>query len=80
MTNRRYPTGGALPPDTCAWQLGKTAGSIQFVNYAERCIASFTDEKIKAALQRAVDRVKSGELVVNYSPQDFYNDFIYRRN
>lgn len=46
---------GALPPEEMAWQEGKTAAGIHFVQ---------TAEKIIARLQGKIDRVKSGDLVI----------------
>lgn len=55
---------GANPPPNFEWQIGKTAGSISFVNRAQAAILE---------LQAEVERVKKGDVVVtvNLEPSQF---------
>lgn len=66
---------GAEAPDGLEWQLGKTAGSIQFVHKAEKAMRELSTGPARlSALQRVVDAVKAGEMTVNtedLDPQDF---------
>ncbi len=64
---------GALPPDQFAWQVGKTAASICYVNQAERLLAETLVSADPAAqrLRERVDRVKSGdEAVLDFMTDD----------
>ena len=55
---------GALPPPGAAWQVGKTAASISFVNDAEKFLATCQHEKKAQLLLEATRRVRSGEWVL----------------
>ena len=55
MINESVFGMGANPPPEFEWQIGKTAGSISFVNRAQVAIAE---------LQAEVDRVKNGKSVI----------------
>ena len=55
---------GALSPPGAAWQAGKTAASISFVNDAEKFLATCQDEKKAQLLLEATRRVRSGEWVL----------------
>ena len=55
---------GALPPPGAAWQAGKTAASISFVNDAQKYLATCQDEKKAQLLLEATRRVRNGEWVL----------------
>ena len=52
---------GAHPP---AWQIGKTAASIRFVNNAEKFLATCQDEEKAQLLLEATRRIRSGEWIL----------------
>ena len=55
-------TSGASPPPGFAWQLGRTATDVKFVNDAARYIVDCNDFAIARRLSRAIDAVKAGTL------------------
>lgn len=63
----------ALPPSDLAWQIGKTAASIAFVSNAEYFISNSEDQDKINLLRKAVDQIKSGELVIQnwLSPEQY---------
>ncbi|HTM67986.1 MAG TPA: hypothetical protein VL426_01680 [Candidatus Binatia bacterium] len=64
MHNNEHGTG-ALPPPDFAWQMGKTAASIRFVNEAMAIISVCgADDPDRQLLTEAVDAVKRGERVL----------------
>ncbi len=67
---RKY---GALPPPESAWQIGKTAASIAFVNDALRYVATCIDTEEIAKLQTAIADIKIGKTVLTdwLTPEEF---------
>ncbi len=62
---RKQAVYGALAPPALAWQMGKTAGSIQFVGRCERYLAEVKPEPHeRGILERAIEQVKAGILVI----------------
>jgi len=57
------PTG-AQPPHEFAWQLDKTAASIDFVLAAEEFLRTCRNPEEAARLEAEVARIKSGEVVL----------------
>ena len=57
----------ALPPNDLAWQIGKTAASIKFVNDMEAWIAAHPNEKEEFVweLRQHIKGVKEGKFVFN---------------
>lgn len=55
---------GALPPPGAAWQIGKTAASISFVNNAEAFLKTCQEEEKAEILRSAIQKVKDGSLVL----------------
>lgn len=58
---------GALPPPELEWQIGKTVATIDFVRAAEAAFLTRTGmaEREARLLRAYVDRLKSGQLVLN---------------
>lgn len=61
---------GALCPEQFAWQAGKTAASIAFVNEAEPFLMNEKDPVKFTKLKDEIDRVKSGEKVLEWYIED----------
>lgn len=57
---------GATAPAQFAWQFGKTAASVCFVNQAERLLAETLApaDPVARCLRERIDRVKLGEEVI----------------
>lgn len=57
---------GASPPADKAWQLGKTAATIRFVDDAERALAGGTEmeEREKHVLRTLMQALKDGDAVL----------------
>lgn len=69
---------GANPPPDLAWQVGKTAASIRFVNDAQAWIAArFGAEADRKKLQEAIAEVKEGSRVIEdwTEPEEFLDQY-----
>lgn len=66
-------TFGAMPPPGLAWQIGKTAASIAFVNSAEAFLETCQDANKVALLRQAIERVKNSSLVLTnwLTPEEY---------
>lgn len=69
---------GALLPPGMEWQIGKTAASIAFVNETETFLRICEDVHNSELLRAAVEKVKSGELVLEdwLTPQEYLDQHI----
>ncbi len=55
---------GARPPSNHAWQMGKTAASIDFVNKAESYIAASENTEEIESLAKAIALIKADVIVL----------------
>ena len=62
---------GALPPADQQWTLGKTAASVAFVNEGEQHLFHVSDPVKYTKLRDRIDRVKSGQDVIEYFIEDW---------